>query len=124
MVDRPRSGERALLVRIGLGAPVVAAELEEFDALARSAGAIPVDSVTGSRSRPDPRFFVGSGKAEELKARAIASGAEVILIDHALSPSQERNLETLTERRVLDRSGLILDIFAQRARSHEGKLQV
>ena len=124
MVDRPRSGERALLVRIGLGSPVVAAELAEFEALARSAGAIPVGSVTGSRSRPDPRFFVGSGKAEELKARATEAGADLILIDHALSPSQERNLEKLTERRVLDRSGLILDIFAQRARSHEGKLQV
>ena len=124
MVDRPRSGERALLVRIGLGSPVVAAELAEFEALARSAGAIPVGSVTGRRSRPDPRYFVGSGKAEELKARATEAGADVILIDHALSPSQERNLEKLTERRVLDRSGLILDIFAQRARSHEGKLQV
>ena len=124
MFDRPRSGERALLVRIGLGAPVAAAELAEFEALALSAGAIPVGSVSGSRARPDPRFFVGSGKAEELKARAEASGAEVILVDHALSPSQERNLEELTQRRVLDRSGLILDIFAQRARSHEGKLQV
>ena len=124
MIDRPRSGERALLVRIGLGAPVAAAELAEFEALAVSAGAIPVGSVSGSRRRPDPRFFVGSGKAEELKARAEASGAEVILVDHALSPSQERNLEELTQRRVLDRSGLILDIFAQRARSHEGKLQV
>ena len=103
---------------------MVPAELAEFEALAVSAGAIPVATVTGSRSRPDPRFFVGSGKAEELKARAIESGAEVILIDHPLSPSQERNLEKLTERRVLDRSGLILDIFAQRARSHEGKLQV
>jgi GTP-binding protein HflX len=124
LFDRPRSGERALLVRIGLGAPVAAAELAEFEALARSAGAIPVGSVSGSRARPDPRFFVGSGKAEELKVRAEASGAEVILVDHALSPSQERNLEELTQRRVLDRSGLILDIFAQRARSHEGKLQV
>ena len=124
MVDRPRSGERALLVRIGLGSPVVPAELAEFEALARSAGAIPVGSVTGSRSRPDPRYFVGSGKAEELKTRATEWGADLILIDHGLSPSQERNLEKLTERRVLDRSGLILDIFAQRARSHEGKLQV
>ena len=124
MFERPRSGERALLVKLGLGAPLVAAELEEFSALAVSAGAIPVGTVTGSRSRPDPRFFVGSGKAEELKVRAADSGAEVILIDHALSPSQERNLEKLTERRVLDRNGLILDIFAQRARSHEGKLQV
>ena len=112
------------MVRIGLGSPVVAAELAEFDALARSAGAIPVGTVTGSRSRPDPRYFVGSGKAEELRTRATEAGADVILIDHALSPSQERNLEKLTERRVLDRSGLILDIFAQRARSHEGKLQV
>ncbi len=124
MFERPRSGERALLVRIGLGAAVVPAELAEFEALALSAGALPVGTVTGSRSRPDPRFFVGSGKAEELKTRAIEAGAELILIDHALSPSQERNLEKLTERRVLDRSGLILDIFAQRARSHEGKLQV
>ena len=124
MFDRPRTGERALLVRIGVGAPVVAAELAEFEALALSAGAVPVGTVTGARQRPDPRFFVGSGKAEELKTRAAAAGADVILIDHALSPSQERNLEKLTERRVLDRNGLILDIFAQRARSHEGKLQV
>jgi len=122
--DRPQSGERALLVRIGLGAPVAPAEVAEFDALARSAGAIPVARIGGSRPHPDPRYFVGSGKAEELKAVASATQADVILVDHALSPSQERNLEKLTERRVLDRSGLILDIFAQRARSHEGKLQV
>ena len=124
MIERPRSGERALLVRIGLGAPLAPAELEEFSALATSAGAIPVGVVTGSRQHPDPKFFVGSGKAEELKTRAEETGADVILVDHALSPSQERNLEKLTCRRVLDRSGLILDIFAQRARSHEGKLQV
>jgi GTP-binding protein HflX len=124
LFDRPRSGERALLVRIGLGAPVAPADLQEFNALAVSAGAIPVGTVTGARGRPDPRFFVGTGKADEIKARAEEAGAEVILVDHALSPSQERNLEKLTERRVLDRSGLILDIFAQRARSHEGKLQV
>jgi GTP-binding protein HflX len=124
LFDRPRSGERALLVRIGLGSPVNPAELAEFEALAVSAGAVPVGQVTGSRARPDPRYFVGSGKAQELKERADACCAEVILIDHPLSPSQERNLEKLTERRVLDRSGLILDIFAQRARSHEGKLQV
>ena len=124
MFDRPRSGERALLVRIGLGSPVAAAELAEFAALASSAGAEPVGTITGARVRPDPRYFVGSGKAEELKAAAERLGAEVLLVDHALSPSQERNLEKLTGRRVLDRSGLILDIFAQRARSHEGKLQV
>jgi GTP-binding protein HflX len=124
LFDRPRSGERALLVRIGLGEPPAAAELQEFQALAASAGAIPVGFVTGARQRPDPRFFVGSGKAEELKTRAEAADAALILVDHPLSPSQERNLEKLTGRRVLDRSGLILDIFAQRARSHEGKLQV
>ncbi len=124
MFDRPRSGERALLVRIGSGGQPAAAELEELSALASSAGAVPVGVVTGSRQHPDPRFYVGSGKAEELKARAEELSADVILVDHALSPSQERNLEKLIGRRVLDRNGLILDIFAQRARSHEGKLQV
>ncbi len=124
MFDRPKSGERALLCRIGAGSQPSPADLEEFRSLAESAGAIPVGVVTGSRAIPDPRYYVGSGKADELKAQAEELGAEVILVDHALSPSQERNLEKLTGRRVLDRSGLILDIFAQRARSHEGKLQV
>ena len=124
MFERPRSGERALLVRIGLGAQVDPEDLEEFTQLAVSAGAQPVATVTGRRERPDPRFFVGSGKAEELKHAAEAGEADVILVDHALSPSQERNLEKLTGRRVLDRNGLILDIFAQRARSFEGKLEV
>ena len=124
MFERPRSGERAVLVRLGLGAPVDPEDLQEFTQLALSAGAQPVATVTGRRDRPDPRYFVGSGKAEELKAAAQANDADVILIDHALSPSQERNLEKLIERRVLDRNGLILDIFAQRARSHEGKLEV
>jgi GTP-binding protein HflX len=122
--ERPRSGERALLVRIGLGAQVDPEDLEEFTQLAVSAGAAPVATVTGRRERPEPRYFVGSGKAEELKHAAEAGGADVILVDHALSPSQERNLEKLTGRRVLDRNGLILDIFAQRARSFEGKLEV
>jgi GTPase len=122
--ERPRSGERALLVRIGLGAQVDPEDLEEFSQLAVSAGAQPVATVTGRRERPEPRFFVGSGKAEELKQAAEAGEADVILVDHALSPSQERNLEKLTGRRVLDRNGLILDIFAQRARSFEGKLEV
>ena len=124
MFERPRSGERALLVRVGFGGPVDPEDLAEFRQLARSAGAEPVGTVTGRRERPDPRFFVGSGKAEELRQAAEAADAEVILIDHALSPSQERNLEKLTGRRVLDRNGLILDIFAQRARSFEGKLEV
>ena len=124
MFERPRSGERALLVRIGLGAQIDPEDLEEFTQLAVSAGARPVATVTGRRQRPDPRFFVGSGKAEELRQAAEAGEADVILVDHALSPSQERNLEKLTGRRVLDRNGLILDIFAQRARSFEGKLEV
>jgi GTP-binding protein HflX len=112
------------LVRLGLGAPVDPEDLQEFTQLARSAGAVPVATVTGRRERPDSRYFMGSGKAEELRDAARANAADVVLIDHALSPSQERNLEKLIERRVLDRNGLILDIFAQRARSFEGKLEV
>jgi GTPase len=122
--ERPRSGERAVLARLGLGAQVDPEDLQEFTQLAVSAGAVPVATVTGRRARPDPRYFLGSGKAEELRRVAHESEADVILVDHALSPSQERNLETLTGKRVLDRNGLILDIFAQRARSFEGKLEV
>jgi GTP-binding protein HflX len=122
--ERPRTGERAVLVRLGLGAQVDPEDLEEFKQLALSAGAQPVATVTGRRTRPDPRYFMGSGKAAELAAVARDNDADLILVDHALSPSQERNLEKLIERRVLDRNGLILDIFAQRARSFEGKLEV
>jgi GTPase len=122
--ERPRSGERAVLVRLGLGAPVDPEDLEEFRQLAVSAGAVPVATLTGRRDRPDARYFMGSGKAEELHVACEAQEADIVLVDHALSPSQERNLEKLTGRRVLDRNGLILDIFAQRARSFEGKLQV
>jgi GTP-binding protein HflX len=96
----------------------------EFKALAASAGTVGVGLVLASRARPDPKYFVGSGKAEEIRASAEEHGADVVLIDQTLTPSQERNLEKLTNRRVLDRNGLILDIFAQRARSFEGKLQV
>jgi GTP-binding protein HflX len=124
MFERPRSGERAVLVRLGLGAQVDPEDLQEFRQLALSAGAEPVATVIGRRERPDPRYFMGSGKADEVRLTAQAENADVILVDHALSPSQERNLEKLTERRVLDRNGLILDIFAQRARSFEGKLEV
>jgi len=124
LFERPERGERAILVRIGLGQPPDADELAEFDALARSAGAIPVATITGSRRSPEPRYFIGSGKAEEVRDRAEAESAELVLVDHELSPSQERNLEKLTGKRVLDRAGLILDIFATRARSAEGKLEV
>ena len=113
-----------MLVRIGLGVAARPEDLIEFEQLARAAGAQPVATITGRRERPEPRYFIGSGKAEEVAAAAAASGADVILIDHPLTPSQERNLEKLTARRVLDRSALILDIFAQRARSFEGKLEV
>jgi GTPase len=96
----------------------------EFAALAASAGTVGAGTVLAVRPRPDPKYFVGSGKAEEIRACAEENKADLILIDQTLSPSQERNLEKLTGRRVLDRNGLILDIFAQRARSFEGKLQV
>jgi GTPase len=96
----------------------------EFAALAASAGTQCVGRIFASRPRPDPKYFVGSGKAEEIRLCAEANTAELVLVDQTLTPSQERNLEKLTGRRVLDRNGLILDIFAQRARSFEGKLQV
>jgi GTP-binding protein HflX len=124
LFERPRSGERALLVRIGLGSPPGKDELSEFEALARSAGAEVLAVITGTRKVPDPRLYIGSGKAEEIHARVQELGADLVVCDHALSPSQERNLEKLFECRVLDRTGLILDIFAQRARSFEGQLQV
>jgi GTP-binding protein HflX len=124
LFERPRGGERAILVGVGIGHPVDPHDTAEFKALAASAGTLGVGLVLATRSRPDPKYFVGSGKAEEIKACADANDADVVLVDQTLTPSQERNLEKLTNRRVLDRNGLILDIFAQRARSFEGKLQV
>ncbi|HMD74881.1 MAG TPA: ribosome rescue GTPase HflX [Steroidobacteraceae bacterium] len=124
MFERPRGGERAVLVGVGIGHPVDPSDTSEFRALAASAGTVGVGLVLATRARPDPKYFVGSGKAEEIRACAEQHGAELVLVDQTLSPSQERNLEKLTNRRVLDRNGLILDIFAQRARSFEGKLQV
>ncbi len=109
---------------VGIGHPVDPYDTAEFKALATSAGTVGVALVTASRARPDPKYFVGSGKAEEIRVCAEAHEADVVLVDQTLTPSQERNLEKLTNRRVLDRNGLILDIFAQRARSFEGKLQV
>ena len=124
LFERSRKGERALLLQpqwVGANDPEA---LTEFGELARSAGASVVGSLNARIERPNPKYFVGSGKAEELKAHKQTLGADLILVNHALSPVQERNLEALTECRVVDRTGLILDIFAQRARSHEGKLQV
>ncbi len=124
MFERPRSGERALLVRIGLGRAPEQDDLDEFKALARSAGADVLGIITGTRKNPDPRLYVGSGKADEIRTRVRADQADLVVFDHPLSPSQERNLEAFLQCRVLDRTGLILDIFAQRARSFEGQLQV
>ncbi|MGI9258823.1 MAG: ribosome rescue GTPase HflX [Gammaproteobacteria bacterium] len=124
MLERPGSGERALLLHIGLNRACGDDEIQEFKALAWSAGAEIVDELTARRDRPSPRLFIGSGKADELKSRVEASCAELVLVNQPLSPSQERNLELLIKTRVLDRNGLILDIFAQRAATFEGKIQV
>jgi GTPase len=124
LFERPKGGERAVLVGVGIGHPPDANDIAEFSALAASAGTICAGTVLATRARPDPKYFVGSGKAEEIRAFAEEHHADLVLVDQTLSPSQERNLEKLTGRRVLDRNGLILDIFAQRARSFEGKLQV
>jgi len=124
LFERPGHGERAILVQIGFGGRASTEELEELERLAVSAGATVVARLTASRAAPDPRYFIGSGKAEELAALIRETGADLVLFNHALSPSQERNLEKALSCRVLDRTGLILDIFAQRARSFEGKLQV
>jgi len=124
MFDRPNRGERAVLVHQGLGVQPDPDELVEFIDLANSAGAEPVATVTGSRKSPDPRFFIGRGKVEEVMDSIAATEAELVIFNHDLAPSQERNLEREFKRRVVDRTGLILDIFAQRAHSFEGKLQV
>ncbi len=124
MFERPQGGERAILVQLAL--PGVDAEkaLAEFEELALSANADVLDCVLGTRATPDAKYYLGKGKAEEISQLVKALDAELVLINHELSPSQERNLERLFECRVVDRSGLILDIFAQRARTFEGKLQV
>ncbi len=124
IVDRPEGGERTVLVHIDFPADDMQEALPEFKELAESAGALPVEIITGSRQAPEPKYFVGTGKAEEIRAAVKLHHAELVIFNHALSPAQERNLEKLFECRVIDRIGLILDIFAQRARSFEGKLQV
>ena len=124
MFDRPGSGEKAILVCVGLGHAPEPDRIEEFTALARSAGAQVLEVLVATRKSAEPRFFVGTGKVEEIKARIAELKADLLVVDAPLSPGQERNLEKALECRVLDRSGLILDIFAQRARSFEGKLQV
>ncbi|PRH83678.1 ribosome rescue GTPase HflX [Arenimonas caeni] len=124
MFERARKGERALLVQPhppGLQDP---SRLEEFTELARSAGATVVGSVAARVERPHPAYYIGTGKLEEVQAACEATQADLVLVNELLTPGQERNLERALKRRVVDRTGLILDIFAQRAASHEGKLQV
>lgn len=122
MFERPDAGERAILVHLNL--QVGQEDLDELKELTKSAGALPVHVVTGSRYKPDPKYFVGVGKVDEIKAALAEHQADIIIVNHPLSPSQERNLERALEVRVVDRNGLILDIFAQRAQTFEGKLQV
>ena len=122
--ERPQSGERAVLVHASPDGLPDDSEREEFAELARSAGAELVGDLVSSRRSPGPRYFIGSGKLDELGQLIREHDAELVIFSAALSPSQERNLEKALQCRVLDRAGLILDIFAQRARSFEGKLQV
>ncbi|MES9860090.1 MAG: ribosome rescue GTPase HflX [Candidatus Thiodiazotropha sp. LLP2] len=124
MFERPKSGERAVLVHLDLNGLSDPDEINEFRDLACSAGAEQVAFVSGSRRQPDPKYFVGRGKADEIGQIVSSDEAELVIFDHILSPSQERNLERAFGCRVVDRTGLILDIFSQRARSFEGKLQV
>ncbi|KGM27972.1 GTPase HflX [Photorhabdus luminescens] len=124
MFERYEGGEQAVVVHVFFSQDKDTDNLSEFESLVTSAGVVPVQIVTGSRKAPHPKYFVGEGKAEEIAEAVQASGADVVLFNHALSPAQERNLERLCQCRVIDRTGVILDIFAQRARTHEGKLQV
>jgi GTP-binding protein HflX len=123
LFERPTGGDRALVVALDLGREA-AGRLDEIAALAQSAGATIVGNVGGRRNRPDPAFFAGRGKVDEIAAARREGDAELVIFDHALSGVQQRNLEQALECRVVDRTSLILDIFAQRARSAEGKLQV
>lgn len=122
MFERPKTGERAALVHLTL--QTGQEDLEELKELALSAGATPAAIVTGQRKTPEPKYFIGVGKVEELRVVIENEAIDVVLFNHALSPRQERNLEQALNTRVIDRNGLILDIFAQRAQTHEGKLQV
>ncbi|MCK6408996.1 ribosome rescue GTPase HflX [Thauera sp.] len=124
MFERPASGERAILVQLDLGQGAIDERLSELELLALSAGASVEAVVQGRRAAPDAKLFAGSGKVQEIGEALRAHGADIVIFNHALSPAQQRNLERVLECMVIDRTALILDIFAQRARSHEGKLQV
>ncbi len=124
MFERPASGERAVLVQLDLGQGAIDERLSELKLLAGSAGASVEAVVEGRRAAPDPKLFAGSGKVQEIAEALRANAADIVIFNHALSPGQQRNLERELQCMVIDRTALILDIFAQRARSHEGKLQV
>lgn len=115
---------RAALIGVDFGKGDFAASLEELVLLSKSAGAVPVVTITGKRGSPDAALFVGSGKADEIAEAVADMQLDIVIFNHALSPAQQRNLERHLKVRVIDRTSLILDIFAQRAQSHEGKVQV
>ncbi|MBS0032882.1 MAG: GTPase HflX, partial [Candidatus Baumannia cicadellinicola] len=124
MFNCSKFGTQAILVHIFFTKDHNKADIKEFETLVLSAGLSVLDIVTCSRKEPNSKYFVGEGKAEEIAEKVKISSASVVIFDHALSPAQERNLECLCQCRVIDRTGLILSIFSQRARTHEGKLQV
>ncbi|MBA3902144.1 MAG: GTPase HflX [Rhodocyclaceae bacterium] len=124
MFERPAQGERAVLVQLDFGQGDFAERLEELKLLVASAGAATVAIVQGRRDRPDSAFYAGKGKVAEVAEAIRGAGADIAVFNHELSAAQQRNLEKELDCRVIDRSSLILDIFAQRAKSHEGKLQV
>lgn len=124
MFERPAEGERALIVQLDFGQVDLAEELEEIRLLAESAGAVVCAVVSGRRQSPDPATFAGKGKVQEVAVELAAYEGDLVIFNHELSPAQERNLERILQCRVIDRTSLILDIFAQRAQSSEGKLQV
>lgn len=124
MLDSLDGGERAILVQIAHHGIEADMALAEFKELALSARAEVIAVIAGTRTKPDAKYYVGLGKAEEIRDAVLANDVSLVLVNHELTPSQERNLERLLECRVVGRSGLILDIFAQRARTFEGKLQV
>ena len=124
MLERPAAGERAVVVQLDFGEDDVAEQLEEVRLLTESAGAVVCAEVYGRRQSPDAATYAGKGKVQEVAAEVAANTADLVIFNHALSPAQERNLERILQCRVIDRTSLILDIFAQRAKSSEGKLQV
>lgn len=124
MFERHAGGDRAVLVSLMNGEPEAEEATAELRELARSAGVTVVADVSGQCRRADPSTFAGSGKVQEIAAAVAGTEASIVIFNHELSPAQERNLERKLECRVVDRTSLILDIFAQRAKSHDGKLQV